>query len=149
MKIVLQRVKKAEVRVGNEVVGSIGRGILLLAAVEKGDTDAELKKAADKCVNMRIFEDENGKLNLSALDLGLEVLAVSNFTVAGRTQKGRRPSFDRAERPELARDKFDRFLNFLKEYGLNVQSGVFQALMDVELINDGPVTLIIEVTPKN
>ncbi len=145
MKIVLQRVKRAEVRVDGEVVGRIGRGILLLAAVERGDTDRELKKAAEKCVNLRIFEDENGKLNLSALELGLEVLAVSNFTVAGRTKKGRRPSFDRAEAPELAKEKFDRFLNFLREFGLKVETGVFQAVMEVELVNDGPVTLIIEV----
>ncbi len=148
MKIVLQRVKRAEVRVDGQVVGQIGRGILLLAAVEKGDTDAQLKKAADKCMNMRIFEDENGKLNLSALELGLEVLAVSNFTVAGRTQKGRRPSFDRAESPEIAKDKFERFLEFLREYGLRVETGVFQAVMEVELVNDGPVTLIIDIPPK-
>ncbi len=145
MKIVLQRVKHAEVRVDGRSVGKIGRGILLLAAVERGDTDADLRKAAEKCVNLRIFEDEKGKLNLSALDLNLEVLAVSNFTVAGRTRKGRRPSFDRAEAPEIAREKFERFVQFLRESGLKVETGVFQAVMEVELVNDGPVTLIVDV----
>ncbi|MCD6088072.1 MAG: D-tyrosyl-tRNA(Tyr) deacylase [Candidatus Hydrothermae bacterium] len=143
MKAVIQRVKSARVRVGGKTVGEIGRGILILAAVERGDDEKVVRKIANKCVNLRIFEDEGGKFNLSALDLGLEVLAISNFTVAGNTEKGRRPSLGRAEDPERAKPLFDVFLEELRKSGLKVETGVFGAKMEVELVNQGPVTFIV------
>ena len=148
MKIVVQRVSRAEVRVEGKTVAKIGKGLVLLAAVERGDSERELAKAADKCLNLRIFEDENGRLNLSALDLNLEILAISNFTVAGDTRKGRRPSFDKAERPEVAKEKFDRFVQLLRDSGLKVETGEFRAIMEVELVNHGPVTVIVHVPPE-
>lgn len=144
MKAVVQRVRRARVRVGDRVVGEIGPGLAILAAVEKGDGEAEVRKMADKCVNLRIFEDAEGKMNHSALDLGLEILAVSNFTVAARTRKGRRPSFDYAEKPPRAQELFEVFLEALRGYGLRVATGEFGAHMIVEIENDGPVTLILE-----
>ncbi|RLI91097.1 MAG: D-tyrosyl-tRNA(Tyr) deacylase, partial [Candidatus Altiarchaeales archaeon] len=101
-----------------------------------------------KCLNLRIFEDGYGRLNLSALDLNLEILVISNFTVAGETRKGRRPSFDKAERPEVAKEKFDRFVQLLRDSGLKVETGEFRAIMEVELVNHGPVTVIVHVPPK-
>jgi D-tyrosyl-tRNA(Tyr) deacylase len=143
MKIVLQRVKEAEVVVDGRTVGKIGRGLLLLIGFEKGDTEEGFPKIAEKIVNLRIFDDEEGKMNLSLLDLKLEILAVSNFTLAGDTRKGRRPSFDKAERPDRALELYKKFVGELKKFGVKVEEGVFGARMEVKLVNDGPVTFIL------
>ncbi len=148
MKVVLQRVRGAKVKIEDDgTEQAISRGIVLLCAICKNDTDEVLKWVAKKALNLRIFEDYNGKMNLSLLDIKGEVLAISNFTIAGNTKKGRRPSFDRAERPDIAREKFNRFLEYLREYGVPVKAGKFGAKMVVEIQNDGPVTLVIERNP--
>jgi len=144
MKIVLQRVKEARVVVGGKVVGSIGRGLCLLVGVEKGDREVEADWLANKVVELRIFPDENDKMNLSLLETGGEILAVSQFTLASSIKKGRRPSFDNAEAPERAAQLFDYFVQKLRELGVEVQTGVFQAMMEVQLINEGPVTFILD-----
>ena len=143
MKIVLQRVKEASVSVGDETVGRIGRGVCLLVGVEKGDSATEADYLSKKVAELRIFPDSDGKMNLSLLDIGGGVLAVSQFTLAGCIRKGRRPSFDRAEPPRSAAVLFDYFVGSLREQGVEVATGVFGAMMDVRLINDGPVTFIL------
>lgn len=144
MKIVLQRVREASVSVRNEVVGKIGRGICLLVGVEQGDKEEEVQYLARKIVELRIFPDEHGKMNKSLLDVQGDVLAVSQFTLAGSLKKGRRPSFDKAEEPSRAEDLFEYFVDQIRKTGLNVETGIFAALMDVQLINDGPVTFILQ-----
>ncbi len=144
MKIVLQRVKQAAVEVNKQTVGRIDKGVCLLVGVEKGDTEEEALYLAQKITELRIFPDEEGKMNLSLLDLSGEVLAVSQFTLAASLKKGRRPSFDSAEDPEKAENLFRFFVNMIREKGVKVETGVFGALMDVHLINDGPVTFILE-----
>lgn len=144
MKVVLQRVKKASVRIlQHGAEQTIGKGLVLLCAVLKNDTDRSIEKMADKCVNLRVFEDAQGKMNRSVLDVSGEVLAVSNFTVAGNAMRGRRPSYDDAERPEIALPKFQYFVDCLKKYGVPVRTGEFGAKMMVNIENDGPVTLVI------
>lgn len=143
MKVVLQRVKNASVEVEGKVKGEIGRGLCLLVGIEKGDGEEDAKFLAKKCVELRIFPDTEGKMNLSLLDIQGEVLAVSQFTLAGSVKKGRRPSFDKAEEPEKAERLFDYFVAQIKEYGVRVETGVFRAMMDVSLVNDGPVTFIL------
>jgi len=143
MRIVLQRVKEAHVKVGGKMVAEIGRGILLLVGFEKGE-NPDLNKAANKCINLRIFEDEEGKMNKSLLDYGYEVLVVPNFTLAGDTKKGRRPSFDNAEYPERANSLFEEFVKILHSSGIPVKKGVFGARMEISLINEGPVTFILD-----
>ena len=143
MKIVLQRVKEASVSVGDETVGRIGRGVCLLVGVEKGDSATAADYLSKKVAELRIFPDADGKMNLSLLDIGGGVLAVSQFTLAGCIRKGRRPSFDRAEPPRSAAVLFDYFVDRLREQGVEVATGVFGAMMDVRLINDGPVTFIL------
>ena len=149
MKIVYQRVSRAVVTVEGEKVGSIGRGVLLLLAVERGDNRAILEWGARKTAELRAFEDGERKMNRSLLDVGGEALVVSNFTVAGRVRKGRRPSFDRAADPQLAEEHYEYFCNKLAELGVSVATGSFGAMMDVELINSGPVTFIIEKRSDN
>ncbi len=144
MKIVLQRVRRSSVEVDNKIVGSINQGLLLLVGVTHTDTRKEADFLAEKCVNLRIFEDENGKMNLSALDIKGEILAVSQFTLYGDTQKGRRPGFDLAAKPEFAANLFDYFVEQLRLSGLKTQTGIFGADMKVELLNDGPVTFVME-----
>jgi len=148
MKIVLQRVKKASVAVDGRVVGAIGAGICLLVGVEKGDTDKDVEALARKAVELRIFPDAEGKMNLSLADAGGEVLAVSQFTLAGSVNKGRRPSFDGAESPQLAAALFDHFVKTIRSAGFKVETGVFQAVMDVAILNDGPVTFILDSKAK-
>jgi D-tyrosyl-tRNA(Tyr) deacylase len=143
MKIVLQRVKKASVEIGGKVHCRIDEGVCLFVGVEKGDSLNEAYRAAKKIVDLRIFPDEQGKMNLSLLETGGEILAVSQFTLAGSTNKGRRPSFDKAEEPQLAEKIFDSFVQKLRDSGLEVEKGIFGALMEVYLINDGPVTFIL------
>lgn len=143
MKAVIQRVSRTTVRSGGREA-SIGRGLLVLAGLEAGDTEAACAWAATKIAGLRIFEDADGKLNLGLADVGGEILAVSQFTLAGSIEKGRRPSFDRAMRPEEARPLFERFVELLRAEGCAVKTGFFQEPMEVELVNDGPVTFILE-----
>ena len=144
MKIVLQRVREAWVDVEGKTVGRIGRGVCLLVGVEKGDTDEDALALARKSVELRIFPDAEDKMNLSLADVGGEVLAVSQFTLAGSVRKGRRPSFDGAEEPRRAAQVFDRFVGAVEALGVTVETGIFQAVMDVHIVNDGPVTFILE-----
>ena len=144
MKILLQRVKQAEVRVEGEITGKIGKGLLLLVGITHTDTEKEADYLAEKCVNLRIFEDESGKMNLSVKDVKGEILAVSQFTLYGDARKGRRPSFTSAAGPENANKLYEYFVEKLNQLGFKRQTGVFQEHMDVELINDGPVTMMLE-----
>lgn len=144
MKIVLQRVKRASVLAHNTVVGQIKQGVCLLLGIEKGDTQEDAHYLARKIAELRIFSDEEGKMNRSLLDIRGEVLAVSQFTLAGSLKKGRRPSFDNAEVPDRAEPLFDFFVDKIKEYGLKTETGVFGALMEIHLTNEGPVTFILE-----
>jgi len=144
MKIVLQRVGEARVDVDGQTVGRIGRGVCLLVGVEKGDGKADAEFLAKKCVELRIFPDAEGRMNLSLAETGGEVLAVSQFTLAASVRKGRRPSFDGAEEPGRAAELFEYFVGAVKALGVNVETGVFQALMEVHILNDGPVTFVLE-----
>lgn len=144
MKIVLQRVKQAAVEVEQNVVGEIGQGVCLLVGIEKGDTPQEANYLANKIIELRVFPDEEEKMNLSLLDIQGEVLAVSQFTLAGSVKKGRRPSFDNAEEPERAEKLFSYFIDLIKQRGVKVETGIFGALMEIRLVNDGPVTFILE-----
>ncbi len=144
MIIVLQRVKKASVETEGRLAGQIGRGVCLLVGIEKGDEERDAAFLAKKAAELRIFPDDQGKMNLSLEEVGGEVLAVSQFTLAASVRKGRRPSFDGAEEPHRARMLFDLFVRTLRERGLKVETGVFQAEMDVAILNDGPVTFVLE-----
>ena len=144
MRIVLQRVKQAQVQVEADVVGRIGVGLLLLVGVGKADDAAAVEFLANKVLNLRIFEDEQGKMNRSILEVGGGILAVSQFTLYGDTRKGRRPGFDAAALPQQAQPLFDQFVEKLRQSGLVVETGRFGAHMEVSLINDGPVTFILE-----
>ncbi|WP_281184874.1 D-aminoacyl-tRNA deacylase [Trichlorobacter lovleyi] len=144
MKAVVQRVSSAQVAVHSELVGQIGRGIMVLLGVEKGDSEAAADWLAEKIVGLRIFEDEAGKMNRALTDIGGAVLAVSQFTLAGNCDKGRRPSFDTAAPADEGKRLYDHFVGALKRQGVPVQTGIFQADMQVALVNDGPVTFILE-----
>ncbi|MDH7512670.1 MAG: D-aminoacyl-tRNA deacylase [Clostridiales bacterium] len=144
MKVVLQRVKQASVEVAGQVAGKISRGILLFIGIERGDGKEDVEFLARKSVEMRIFPDREGKMNLSLTDINGEVLAVSQFTLAASTKKGRRPSFDSAEEPGRAEERFKEFVAWIRAKGFKVETGVFQAIMDVHLVNEGPVTFILE-----
>ena len=144
MRIVLQRVSRARVTVEGRVTGEIGRGLLLLAGFTDGDSEDALAWMADKIVGLRIFPDDEGKMNRSVQEAGGSLLVVSQFTLYGDTRKGRRPSFIDAARPEIAIPLYERFVDLLRATGLPVGTGEFGAMMDVELVNDGPVTLILE-----
>jgi D-aminoacyl-tRNA deacylase len=147
VKAVIQRVKEAQVRVGGRIVGEIGQGVVVLLGVEIGDSGKEADWMAEKIINLRIFEDQDGKMNLALGQIGGAMLAVSQFTLAGNCSKGRRPSFDTAAAPEEANRLYSYFMGKVWELGVPVQSGIFQAEMQVSLINDGPVTFVLE-TPK-
>jgi len=144
MRAVAQRVLSASVSVDGEIKGKIGRGMCVLLAASRTDGDAEVEWMAEKIVNLRIFEDGEGKMNLSLADVGGSVLAVSQFTLYGDCRKGRRPSFVSAGEPEEANRLYEHFKTMVAQMGVPVESGVFQAHMIVEINNDGPVTLIIE-----
>ncbi|MBA4072241.1 MAG: D-tyrosyl-tRNA(Tyr) deacylase [Gemmatimonas sp.] len=144
MRVLLQRVSRAEVRVGDRVTGAIGRGFVLLVGFTHTDTEAAVAWMADKVSGLRLFTDAEGKMNLGLDDVGGAVLVVSQFTLYGDASKGRRPSFVDAARPELAIPLYERFVTLLRERGLRVETGEFGAMMDVELVNDGPVTLSLE-----
>lgn len=147
MRIVLQRVKEARVDVDGRTAGRIGRGVCLLVGIERNDGEAEAERLARKVVELRIFPDADGKMNLSLSDVGGEVLAVSQFTLAASVRKGRRPSFDGAEEPSRAAELFSYFVGVLEALGARVETGVFQALMEVHIVNDGPVTFVLESKP--
>jgi len=142
-------VKKAKVLVEGKTAGEIGAGVCLLVGIEKGDREVEADYLADKVIGLRIFPDEQGRMNLSLLETGGSILAVSQFTLAASIKKGRRPSFDQAESPEQAARLFNYFVERLEVSGLKVETGVFQAMMDVYLINDGPVTFILDSKIKH
>lgn len=144
MRVLLQRVSRAEVRVEGRVTGSIARGFLLLVGFTGADTESQVMWMADKVQGLRLFGDADGKMNLSLEDVGGELLVVSQFTLYGNAEKGRRPSFIDAARPEVAIPLYERFVAALRERGLTVATGEFGAMMDVELVNDGPVTLWLE-----
>jgi len=144
VKVFLQRVKEASVVVEGDVVGRINRGLCLLVGVEKGDGEEDVRFLAKKIVELRIFPDEEGKMNLSVRDISGKILAISQFTLAGSVKKGRRPSFDKAEQPKRAEELFGAFVDRLREHGMRVETGVFAAMMDVCLVNDGPVSFILE-----
>lgn len=144
MRAVVQRVSRARVTVDGQTTGQIGHGLLVLLGVGASDDEQAARWLADKIADLRVFEDEDGKMSRSLLESGGAVLAVSQFTLYGDCRKGRRPSFDRAARPEQARALYDKFVEFLRERGLRVEEGVFQAMMQVELVNDGPVTLLLD-----
>ena len=144
MRVVLQRVSRASVRIDETVTGEIGAGLVLLLGIAKNDTPRDVEYVVDKCAGLRIFGDENGKMNRSLMDVGGEVLMISQFTLFGDTRKGRRPSFEGAAPPEHAEPLYELAVERLKEKGIRVATGRFGAFMEVSLVNDGPVTLTVE-----
>lgn len=144
MKALIQRVKNASVTINSELYSSINSGILVFLGVEKGDTEENSEKMANKLVNLRIFEDENGKMNKSLIDVSGEMLVVSQFTLCGDCKKGTRPSFDKSAPPDVAEQLYEDFVKRIKNLNITVKTGKFRAMMDVALINDGPVTFMVE-----
>jgi len=144
MRVLLQRVSRAEVRVGGEVVGRIGKGYILLVGITHADREEQLAWMAEKVSGLRLFGDEEDKMNLALADVGGAALVVSQFTLYGDARKGRRPSFIDAARPEVAEPLYERFVALLRSSGLTVETGAFGAMMEVELVNDGPVTMWLE-----
>ena len=144
MRAVVQRVSSASVAVGEQVVGEIGPGLLVLLGVSTSDAEADADYLAGKIAGLRIFEDESGKMNLSVADVGGAVLAISQFTLYGDVRHGRRPSFDEAARPERARELYEYFVVQIRRHGLRCDTGQFQAMMSVSLVNEGPVTVLLD-----
>ncbi len=149
MRALLQRVTYGSVSIDGEVVGEIGPGVVILLGIRQGDTEEDVAYLAQKCVNLRMFADENGNLNRSLLETGGEALIISQFTLYGDTRKGRRPSFTEAARPEVSEPLYDQFVEAVRRYGVRVATGRFGAMMLVKIHNDGPVTLLVESKPKN
>ena len=144
MKVVLQKVKKASVSVDNKIVGSIDKGYCLLVGVHKESTEEDAKYLAKKVAQARLFEDENDKINLSLKDVDGSILSVSQFTLYADTKKGNRPSFTSAAGAEKANELYEKFNKYLKEEGVTVETGIFQTMMEVNIVNDGPVTIVYE-----
>lgn len=144
MRVVVQRVSRASVTINGEIVGSIGTGLLLLVAMHGEETEADVAWMANRCVGLRVFQDPEGKMNLSLKDVGGSLLVVSQFTLYGDCSKGRRPSFIRAGEPEISEKLVDRFVELMRTEDVEVATGLFGAMMKVELTNEGPVTLIID-----
>ena len=144
MRAIIQRVKESRVVVDGKVVGQIGKGLNILLGVGKGDTEEDIKKLVKKILNLRIFENEEGKFHYSLLDIGGEVLIVSQFTLYANVKKGRRPSFEEAEEPKRAKELYEKFVEEVKSYGVKVETGIFGAMMDVYILNWGPVTIIVD-----
>ncbi len=144
MRAVLQRVKESSVKVDNDIIGRIDKGLLVLLGVAKGDTPSDAGYLASKIVNLRIFEDDDAKMNRSLLSIGGKMLVVSQFTLVGDCRKGRRPSFIAAASPQKAAELYEYFVQQVRRLGIEVETGRFQAKMEVALINDGPVTLVLE-----
>lgn len=148
MKALLQRVTRASVSIDSEVVGRIGQGLVIFVGVARGDTEKDAQYLAQKIVNLRIFSDEEGRFNLSALDINGELLVVSQFTLLADVRKGRRPSFIEAAPPAQAEEMFERFVEYAHATGLRVETGRFQQYMQVEIHNDGPVTILLDSKGK-
>lgn len=144
MRAVVQRVDKASVTVEEQLVGNVGRGLLVLLGVADGDTEKDLQYMVDKVTGLRIFEDEAGKMNLSVKDVGGDILAVSQFTLCGDCRKGKRPSFDKAAKPDFANAYYEKFVELCRAQGIHVETGVFRAHMLVGLVNNGPVTILLD-----
>lgn len=144
MKALIQRVNRASVTIDGELYSKIGKGLLVFLGVEKEDTVENCEKLSQKVLNLRIFEDENDKMNLSVNDVKGEILVVSQFTLCGDCKKGTRPSFDKAAHPDIAVKLYEDFVGKIRSSGLKTETGKFRAMMDVELINDGPVTFMVE-----
>ena len=146
MRAVVQRVDKADVTVDGQVTGSVQKGLLVLLGVAEGDTEKDLQYMVDKVTGLRIFEDDADKMNLSVKDVGGELLVVSQFTLCGDARKGKRTSFDKAAKPELANASYEKFVEMCRAQGLHVETGVFRAHMLVGLVNNGPVTILLDST---
>jgi D-tyrosyl-tRNA(Tyr) deacylase len=144
MRAVVQRASWARVKVGDEITGEIGKGLLVLLGVGQGDSEGDANYLAEKVAGLRIFEDEAGKMNLSVGEIGGAVLAVSQFTLFGDVRRGKRPSFDAAARPERARELYEAFVEHIRALGLHCETGRFQEMMEVELVNSGPVTILLD-----
>ncbi len=144
MRALIQRACRATVRVEEQVVGQIDRGLLILLGISDTDGLSDMEYVAEKCVNLRIFEDNQGKMNRSLLDMGGQALVVSQFTLHADTRKGRRPSFNRAAPPDIAKSMYEQFVQRLRTFGIHTETGVFGAYMQVEIHNTGPVTLMID-----
>jgi D-tyrosyl-tRNA(Tyr) deacylase len=149
MKAVLQRVSSASVTVDGQIVGEIGKGLLILVGVEQGDTDADSTYLAQKTVELRIFNDDDGKMNLSLADVGGQALIVSQFTLIADWKKGRRPGFSRAAKPEEGKRLYEHYVECIRKQGITGGTGIFGAHMEVALVNDGPVTLLLETESKS
>lgn len=144
MKIVIQRVAHASVTIDNKIHGQIQKGFLLLVGFSSDDTIETMKKLTKKCIELRIFEDENNKMNLSLQEVGGSILSISQFTLYADCKKGRRPSFIKAARPEVAIPLYEAFNSYIKEQGIHIETGIFGADMKVELLNDGPITIVLD-----
>ena len=144
MRLVIQKVSSSNVKINNEVVGSIDKGFMVLVGITDSDNKMIVDKMVDKLINLRIFEDENDKLNLSLLDVKGSILSISQFTLYANCKKGRRPSFIEAAKPDISKPLYEYFNQQLKEKGVMVETGVFGAMMEVSLVNDGPVTIILD-----
>lgn len=144
MRAVVQRVSYGKVTVEGETTGEIQKGLVVLLGVCHDDTDADLKYLADKIINLRIFEDGNGKMNISLKDVEGQMLIVSQFTLYGDCRRGKRPSYDKAARPEAAEGMYERFVDACRGYGIKIETGRFQAMMSVEICNEGPVTILLD-----
>ncbi|PYG87420.1 D-tyrosyl-tRNA(Tyr) deacylase [Ruminiclostridium sufflavum DSM 19573] len=144
MRAVVQRVKKSKVTVDENITGEIGKGLMVLLGVGLEDSFSDADYLAEKILKLRIFEDDNEKMNKSLLDAGGEILVISQFTLYGDCRKGKRPSFDKAARPDKAKELYEYFVNKCEEYGITAQTGIFQAHMLVDISNDGPVTLLLD-----
>lgn len=144
MRAVIQRVTEASVKVDGKITGEIGKGILIFLGVGEGDTEKDLKYIADKTIGLRIFTDENDKMNLSVQDIGGEILVVSQFTLYGDCRKGKRPSFSSSMEPVAAKRMYEEFIEYVSEQGIRTAHGIFGADMKVELLNDGPVTILLD-----
>ena len=144
MRAVVQRVSRAQVTAANEIVGKIGRGLLVLLGVTQSDSEADAEYLADKIVGLRIFEDENGKMHLDAASIGGQVLVVSQFTLYGDVRRGKRPSFDAAAPPQPARELYEYFVERIRATGISCETGRFREIMQVELVNEGPVTILLD-----
>ena len=146
MRAVIQRVSRAQVAVAGEIVGKIGRGLLVLLGVAQADSEADADYLADKIVGLRIFEDESGKMNVDLASIGGQILVVSQFTLYGDVRRGKRPSFDAAASPDRARQLYEYFVERIRAAGIQCETGRFQEMMQVELVNEGPVTILLDST---
>jgi D-aminoacyl-tRNA deacylase len=146
MRAVVQRVSRAQVTVSEEIVGKIGRGLLILLGVAQADNEADADYLAEKIVGLRIFEDENGKMNLDTASVNVQILVISQFTLYGDVRRGKRPSFDAAAPPQRARELYEYFVNRIRAAGIPCETGRFQQIMQVELVNEGPVTILVDST---